>query len=188
MKTPDKTMSLKKKVITSFLVLLLGVVLGVFSKWLDNLSINDTVWWQHIIGVLDLGNVFSELNIWLLIALAISIFSSTPARAGLNVFLFFLGMTTSYHLYTIHFSGFNPQRYMMIWYGMTLISPILAFICWHIRGRNKISVFISSLIVCVMFILSFNGDFGYFDARRMVDLAIFVGTILVLYIGMKDET
>lgn len=50
MKTPDKTMSLKKKVITSFLVLLLGVVLGVFSKWLDNLSINEVAAYYRSAG------------------------------------------------------------------------------------------------------------------------------------------
>lgn len=38
-------------------------------------------------------------GIWLLIALIISIYSKTPFRASLNVFLFFVGMAVKYHLY-----------------------------------------------------------------------------------------
>ena len=141
---PNKDIKISKKIIYSLLILLLGIILGVFSKWLDNLSINDAIWWQHILGIVDLRNVFSYVGIWLFLAITISVFSRTPLRASLNVFLFFIGMTVSYHLYTIMLSGFNPKSYMMIWYGITAITPIFAFICWYAKGNNKISIMISS--------------------------------------------
>lgn len=185
-RNPNKSLKMKNKIINTFLICLFGVILGVFSKWLDNLSIDDSVWWQHILGILDLRNVFSLLGIWLFIAITISVFSKTPRRASINVLCFFLGMTVSYYLYTILFSGFNPMRYMMIWYGFTLISPLLAYVCWYAKGKNKVSMIISSLILSVMFISSFHIGIWYFDLRSIIDLLIFIGTGIVLYVNPKN--
>ena len=57
-RTPNKEEKLKNKIINTFLILLLGIILGVFSKWLDNLSIDNNIWWQNIIEKIDLGNFF----------------------------------------------------------------------------------------------------------------------------------
>lgn len=186
-RTPDKTLKTSKKIINTILIFLLGIVLGVFSKWLDNLSINDAIWWQHILGIVDLRNVFSYVEIWIFLAITISVFSKTPLRASLNIFLFFVGMTVSYHLYTIMFSGFNPKRYMLIWYGITAITPILAFICWYAKGNGKISIIISSGILAVMLISSFSIGFWYFYFKSMIDTLLFLGTIIVLYIKPKNS-
>lgn len=159
---------------------MLGICLGIFSKWLDNLSIDNSIWWQNIIDLLDLRNVFSLFGIWIFIAVAISINSKTPLRASLNVLLFFIGMTTSYHLYTIYFSGFNPKNYMMIWYSITLLSPILAFICWYAKGNGKISLLISSFIITAMMLSSFSIGLWYFDVNSIIDLLLFIGTIILL--------
>ena len=101
---PDYRLSKKRKIINSLLILIFGIIMGIFAKWLDNLSIDDSIAWQRFIGSIDLRNVLSEMTIWIFIAINLSIFSKTPLRASLNVFLFFLGMTVSYHLYTILFS------------------------------------------------------------------------------------
>lgn len=186
-RTPDKTLKTSKKIINTILITLLGIVLGIFSKWLDNLSINDAIWWQHILGIVDLRNVFSYFGIWIFLAITISVFSKTPLRASLNVFLFFVGMTVSYHLYTIMFSGFNPKSYMIIWYGITTITPILAFICWYAKGDNKISIMISSVILAVMLIESFSVGLWYFYFKSVIDTLLFLGTMIVLYIKPKNS-
>lgn len=179
-------MKLKNKIINSILILILGIMLGIFSKWLDSLSIDNSIWWHNIVDTLDLGNVFSRFGIWLFLATAISIYSKTPFRAALNVLLFFIGMTVSYHLYTIYFCGFNPKKYMMIWYGITLISPILAYICWYAKTNHKVSIIISSLILTGMFLSSFSIGIWYLDLNSIIDSILFIGTVSILYVRPKN--
>ena len=64
-----------------------GILLGLFSKWLDAMSIDDGIWWQRIFGALDLRNIFSELPVWLLLGTGIAAFSGT-AGGGKRIPLF----------------------------------------------------------------------------------------------------
>lgn len=177
----DRTLTFSKKIVNTTMILVLGILLGIFSKYLDNMTLSDNIWWHNILEFLDLGNVFSMLGIWLLIALCISIYSTTPLRASINVFLFFLGMNITYHLYTIVFAGFNPLNYMMIWYGLTLFSPILAFICWYSKGNGIIPMIIRICIITVMILCSFYIGMWYFDFVSIIDTIIFIATLVVLY-------
>lgn len=186
-RTSKKQQLLSRKIVNTLIILLLGIALGTFSKWLDNLAIDDTILWQHILGMLDLGNILSMFGIWLLLALCISIYSNTPIRAALNVFLFFLGMNISYHLYTIYFSGFNPMSYMMIWYGITLLSPFIAFVVWYAKGNGKISLLIKMAIISVMILCSFSIGLWYFYFTSILNTIIFIITVFVLYDNPKKS-
>ena len=168
----DDNLKFSRKFINTLLILLFGIVMGILSKWFDNLDII----------FLDLGNFFSDIAIWLFIAICISIYSKTPIRAGLNVFLFFIGMTISYHLSTIIFNYFNPVTYMKIWYTLTILSPFLAYVVWYAKSDNKYSIIINSLILFVMFSYCFSiGQWYLFFKGSILYMLIFIGTCIVLF-------
>ena len=67
-------------------IFLVGVALGIFSKWLDTLVLDETIWWHRILEITDLGNFFSDLAVWLLFALTIALYSPSKKEAALYVF------------------------------------------------------------------------------------------------------
>ena len=180
-RTSNYNLTTFNKIRNSIMIFIFGILLGIFSKWLDNLPLNNSIWWQHILGILDLGNVFSSLGVWILISVCISIYSNSPLRASINVFIFFLGMCVSYHIYTIIFAGFNPMNYMLIWYAITLISPFMAFICWYAKGSGISAFIINVSIITVMILCSFAIGMWYFDFTSIINTIFFIITLAVLY-------
>ena len=181
-----KPTTVKKTVISTVIVFFIGAGLGIFQKWIESFGLDSTVWWHRIIETLDLGNFFSELAIWLLLALIIAVFSASPLRAALKVFVFFAGMCVAYHLGSILFAGFNPSSYMMIWYGITLSSPFLAAICWYAKGPGVVSIILDILIIMIFTLACFGIGFFYVTYRGILFLLTFVAVPVVLYKSPKQ--
>ena len=175
-----------KAVVLSAIVLFSGIVLGFVSKWLDNLVYEDTIGWHRILERLDLGNFLSDLPFWLLAALIIAVYSYSAGWAAINVFLFFAGMCTAYHLYTIVFAGFNPQSYMMIWYAITLFSPVLAVFCWYARGSGKIALLLDTGILAVLAVSCFSMGYFYISMKGGLYLLTFVSAAAVLHRPLRQ--
>ena len=178
----SKTASVRSTV----LIFLFGIVTGFAAKWLDSLVFDDTIPWLRVMERLDLGDLFTALAIWLLLALIIAVFSYTPGKAAVNVFVFFAGMCAAYHLYSILFSGFDPGNYMLIWYGITLISPVMAVLCWYAKGESTASIILSALILWVMAMNCFSVGHWYFYLLDTINTLIFLAAAAVLYKSPKQ--
>ena len=176
----EKLISNNRKIINTIAVLFLGIALGTFSKFLDFRQAELPSVLMAIDGALDVHNFLGRFAIWVLIALCISIYSNSAIRASINVFAFFIGMVASYYLYSNYVAGFFPRSYAMIWVGFTMISPFLAFVCWYAKGKSRPAFMLSVLILAVLFNMTFVYGWGYFEARSVLELIVFIIGLTVL--------
>ena len=169
--------ALSRQMISTILILLLGIVLGALSKFLDSTASNTL---PLILEYLDVRNFLGRFAIWMLLGLCIAVYSPSPIRAAVNVFAFFSGMVASYYAYSKWIAGFFPQSYVLIWAGFTAISPLLAWICWYAKGKGKLSLGISALLIAVLFNASFVYGWLYFNMRSILELITFLCGVAVL--------
>lgn len=169
--------ALSRQMISTILILLLGIALGVLSKFLDSTASNAL---PPILEYLDVRNFLGRFAIWMLLGLCIAVYSPSPIRAAANVFAFFSGMVASYYAYSKWIAGFFPQSYALIWGGFAAISPLLAWICWYAKGKGKIPLGISAVIIAVLFNASFIYGWLYFSMRSILELITFLCGVAVL--------
>ena len=176
-------MSLWRSFLNSTLVLIVGVILGIISKLLDETPSNLL---PYILKDLDLRNFFSRIGIWIFLAVMISVYSKSPLRSAINVFLFFAGMLGSYYLYTIFVAGFFPKSYMMLWITITIISPFLAFVCWYTKARGIIGILISSIIFLLISRQAFGFGIWYFYIKYNLEVLLWIAMFFILYQSPKQ--
>ncbi len=174
-----------KQALYSFLVLLLGIALGTFSKYLDCTPGNElpAILLPAILDNLDVRNFLGRFAFWIFMGLWIAVSSGSAGRAAVNVFLFFLGMVASYYLYSKYVAGFFPRRYAMVWFGFTVISPLLALPCWYAGGKGKISFVLSVVLLAALFRCCFVGWWElwfYVEPRSRLELLTFLCAVWVL--------
>ena len=181
----ENEIPITRKIINTILILCFGIVLGTFAKFLDTTASNTL---PFIFEYLDISNFLGRFAIWLLIALYIAISSHSSIRASLNVLVFFIGMVSSYYLYSYFVAGFFPKNYAMIWLGFTAISPLLAFVCWYAKGKSKISFILSVIIIAILFNFTFIYGWIYFDVYSILEVIVFGGALIALKRNTFRET
>lgn len=119
----ENKLPVNRKNINTIVILCFGTALGTFSKFLDMIPINRL---RFVFSYLDIVNFLRRFAIWVFIALCISVYSNSSVRAGINVSAFFVGMVTSYYLYSNYIAGFFQKlRYNLVWiYSYISVSGI----------------------------------------------------------------
>ena len=145
---------------------LLGLILGVISRLLDIYTQN-------------LGNVFSQMAIWILIGTIISIYSKTKKKAMLNIFPFCIGMLITYYFVAFITKGVYSDTFIIGWTLFAFCSPIFAYFTWMTKEKGIFSKIISIGIV----LISTLSSIVLFDRLRIYDFII--DGILIYYLFFK---
>lgn len=143
---------MRKIILNPFGMSVIGFLLGVLSRFLDLHTTN-------------LGNIFSQLAVWILFGVLISIYSNTKRQAVVNVLLFSLGMLFTYYGTAIASSGVYSQTFIAGWTVFAFCSPFFAWFAWHTKEKGAFPRLISVGIVFVSVlssILLFDG-FRFYD-------------------------
>ena len=143
-----------------------GLILGVLSRFLDIYTQN-------------LGNIFSQMSIWILLGVLISIYSISKKKAMLNIFLFCIGMLITYYFTAFIIKGVYSNIIIIGWTIFAFFTPILAYFTWLTKEKGIFSKIISISIILVSFLTSII----LFDRLRFYDFII--NGIMFYYLFIK---
>ena len=154
-----------KKILNPVVMLVIGLLLGVISRLFD-------IYFQN------LGNIFSQMSIWILLGVIISIYSSSKKQAMLNILPFCLGMLITYYFVAFITKGVYSTSYIIGWTAFALLSPIFAYFTWLSKEKGIFPKIISVGIVMVSVLSSII----LFDRLRIYDFIIDGIMIYLLFI------
>ena len=143
---------------------LIGLCLGVASRLLDIYTQN-------------LGNIFSQMAIWILFGTIISIYSQTKKKAMLNMLPFCIGMLITYYFVAFVTDGVYSNTFIIGWTAFAIICPILAYFTWMTKEKGLFAKIISFGIV----LFSIVSTVLLFDKLRVYDFVINIVLIYFLF-------
>ena len=155
-----------KKLLNPLCMFILGLILGVISRLLDIYTTN-------------LGNIFSQMAIWILFGVLISIYSSSKKKAMLNIFPFCIGMLITYYFVAFITKGVYSNSFIIAWSIFAFCSPIFAYFTWMTKQKGIFHKIISIGIISV----SMLSSIFLFDRLRIYDFII--NGIMIYFLFIK---
>lgn len=145
----------KKYILNPISMFFIGLILGIISRLLDIYTQN-------------LGNIFSQMAIWILFGVLISIYSDTKKKAMMNILPFCIGMLITYYFVAFISKGVYSSIYIIGWTVFAFLSPVLAYFTWMTKQNGIFPKIISVGIVLVSILSSII----LFDRLRIYDYII----------------
>ncbi len=162
----------KQKVFSIVRAMMIGVILGLAAKLVDNPGINPVF-----------DDIGGRLGIWVFVATLLSVFSYSPKVAAVKIFVFFGSMLTVYYAYSVLFLHFFPMREIVFWGMCAVVSPVCAYIMWYARGNGVSSYIVAALPITVLLSEGFELRHAYLPIHThyyLIPLLMGIYLIMIL--------
>ena len=170
-------MKIKDYILHPISMFIIGLLTGIIIKLID---IHFRV--QHF--GFSLSDVFSELGIWILIGVIISLFSKNKKYAMLNIFLFSIGMLITYYITAEVTNSIYGWTFIKGWSLFACFSPLLAYLVTLTKEKGLLSLIIKIGIILVYLITNII----IFGGPRIYDIVFILILIYLLFIKKYKKT
>lgn len=157
---------MKKMILNPISMFFIGLLLGVVSRLLDIYTQN-------------LGNIFSQVAVWILFGVLISIYSSSKKQAMFNILPFCIGMLITYYYVAFVTKGVYSTVFIVGWTVFAILSPIMAYFTWMTKEKGVFPKIISIGII----LMSLLSSVLLFDRIRFYD--IIINGIMIYFLFAK---
>ena len=145
-------------------MLLAGLLLGIAARLFD-------IYFQN------LGEIFSQMAIWILLGTGFAIYSPTKKAAMENIFPFCMGMLAAYYVTAAITHGVYSRTFIIGWTLFALTTPVMAYFAWMAKEPGAFSKIIAAGIAAV----SVMSSVLLFDHLRLYDFVIDGVLIYILF-------
>lgn len=114
-----------RKLLNPFSMLVCGLVIGTAARLMDIYCEN-------------LGEIFSQMSVWILLGTLIAIYSPTKKAAALNILPFCLGMLLTYYAVAMISHGVYGRSFIIGWTVFALCTPVLAWVCLDGKAARSV--------------------------------------------------
>ena len=176
----SKKITFVKAVVFTLLITSTGLITGILIKLIEIYprELTDSALFGSIL--VNLGDIFSEISVWIFICTVVAVYSSSPVRAGINVFCFCVGMLIAYYITAELINAPYSLMFVYGWGIFALFTPVFAFVTWYAKGKGTAALCISIIIISLM--LAVTAIYG----MRLHDIIIDLLTAAVLFIKKKS--
>lgn len=156
---------MKKIILNPISIIYIGLFVGMMAKYFD-------------LHTEILGNLFSQLPIWILIGVLIAVYSENEIEAMVHVLLFCLSMLNSYYVCAKMWNPIYGIEYIKGWSILALCTPLFSYFAWISKEKGIFPKLIS-IFICMISLLSCVFIYPMTVANLIVNLILTYFMLLV---------